>query len=331
MEILVTGGAGYIGSTICSELIDNNHTPIILDSLVAGKEEFTKDRTFYKGDIADTELVKKIFNEHPDIYATIHLAGFIYVPESVENPYEYYYNNVAKSICFFKSLCDAGCNKIVFSSTASIYGKADGAMVTEDMCILPTSPYAKTKLMIENILEDYCNAYDIHGIALRYFNPIGADPKMRTGAYVKNPSHILGALINVSNDPAGVFKITGVDWPTRDGSGVKDYIHVWDLAVAHLKAVEQFENVFEMTDGEGKFVVINLGTGKGVTAKEMVSAFEKVIGREINKETAPARLGDVAGAYANADTAFKYLGWKAEKTIEEGIADAITWNKIFFD
>ena len=330
MKVLVTGGAGYIGGTVCSALLDNGHTPVIIDSLVNGQEKFTEGKIFYKGDYSDEKLVEQVFKEHPEIKSVIHFAGFIYVPESVEKPYEYYYNNVAKSISFFKKLNELGCKKVIFSSTAALFGTADGVMVTEDLHVSPTSPYAKTKLMIENILEDYCVAYNMQGIALRYFNPIGADPKMRTGAYVKNPSHILGALLNVANNPEKTFQITGVNWPTRDGSGVRDYIHVWDLARAHIKAVEDFEKVMEKSETKTGFVKINLGTGNGVTVKELVNAFEKVIGREIKKEEAPSRFGDVAGAYANADTALHLLNWKAEKTIKEGISDAIEWKEKYF-
>jgi UDP-glucose 4-epimerase len=330
MKILVTGGAGYIGSTTCSALLDNGHIPVILDSLICGKKEFTKDRIFYEGDYADEILVERIFNEHPDIKCVVHFAGFIYVPESVKKPYEYYHNNVAKSISFFKKLNDLGCKKIIFSSTASLFGAADGKMVTENLHVNPTSPYAKTKFMIENILEDYCIAYNMQGIALRYFNPIGADPQMRTGVYVKDHSQILSVLLSVMNNPKKTFQITGVNWPTRDGSGVRDYVHVWDLARAHVKAVENFKRVIEKSGTKTGFVKINLGTGSGVTVKELVRVFEKVIGRKIKKEEALPRLGDVAGAYASADTAFRLLDWKAIKTIEDGITDALAWREKYF-
>jgi UDP-glucose 4-epimerase len=328
MKVLVTGGAGYIGSTVSSALLDSGHIPIILDSLENGKEEFTKGRIFYKSDYADEMSVEQIFKDHLDIQAVIHFAGYIYVPDSVEKPYEYYYNNVSKSIVFFKKLNNLGCKKIIFSSSAALYGTAEGVMVTEDLHVNPTSPYGKTKFMIENILQDYCVAYGMQGIALRYFNPIGADTQLRSGSYVANPSHILGILLNIANNPEKTFQITGVNWPTRDGTGVRDYIHVWDLARAHIKALENFDKALEKS--KTNFVRINLGTGNGITVKELVTAFEKVIGREIKKVNAPPRFGDVAGAYANAETAFHLLGWKTEKTIEEGISDAIKWQKKYF-
>ncbi len=327
MKVLVTGGAGYIGSTICSALEDNGHIPVILDSLVTGRVEFTRNRIFYKGDIADTELLEKIFREHGDIEVTIHCAALIVVPESVEKPYEYYRENVAKSLELFYNLNRLGCKKIVFSSSASIYDDVPGFMVTEESPLNPRSPYARTKYMMEMVLKDMCNAYGMKGIALRYFNPIGADPKMRSGVHVKEPSHVLGKLVDVATGKLPEFVITGVNWDTRDGTGIRDYIHVWDLAMAHIKAVEQFDEAFERAGENTNYLVINLGTGNGVTVRELVNAFEKVYGK-IKKREAPPRPGDVAGAYANADKAWKLLGWKAELPIEKGIADALEWGRI---
>ncbi|MES2614902.1 MAG: UDP-glucose 4-epimerase GalE [Bdellovibrionota bacterium] len=329
MKILVTGGAGYIGSTICSALEDFGHIPIILDSLVQGRLEFTKNKIFYKGDIADNFLIKKIFQEHPDIYATIHCAALILVPESVEKPFEYYTENVVKSVELFKLLASLNCKRVVFSSSASIYDVVPGFMVTESSPIKPSSPYARTKYMMEMVLQDYCAAYNIQGISLRYFNPIGADPQMRTGQYANNPSHVLGKLLEVANGKLPEFNLTGTTWPTRDGSGIRDYIHVWDLALAHVKAVENFSNAFTNMHENSNYLCVNLGTGNGVTVKELLVAFENVIGKKLPiKETEP-RPGDVAGAYANSNKAFELLGWKAAKSIEEAIQDALKWQGNF--
>lgn len=330
MKVLVTGGAGYIGSTICSALKDAGHTPIILDSLITGRVEFTRNHIFYQGDIADRGMVERVFSEHPDIYATIHCAALIVVPESVEKPYEYYRENVAKSLEFFHLLKELGHGRVVFSSSASIYDVVPGYMVTESSPLNPSSPYARTKFMMEMILKDFCAAYeDMEGIALRYFNPIGADPQMRTGIHIKEPSHVLGKLVDVALGKLPAFEVTGVNWPTRDGTGIRDYIHVWDLAQAHVQAVEQFPQIFERSGNpESRYVVINLGTGRGVTVRELVTAFETVYGKEINKvETAP-RPGDVAGSFANADTARELLGWEARLPIEKGIEDALRWGEI---
>ncbi|MBK1812521.1 UDP-glucose 4-epimerase GalE [Clostridium sp. YIM B02505] len=328
MKVLVTGGAGYIGSTICSALIDNGHEPIILDSLVTGREEFTKGKIFYKGDIADKNLLEKIFTDHPGIQYTIHCAALIVVPESVESPYEYYRENVGKSLELFHTLNRLGCKNVVFSSSASIYDDVANFMVTEEAPLNARSPYARTKYMMEMVLKDFCFAYGMRGIALRYFNPIGADPKMRSGVHVQFPSHVLGKLVDVAlgNDP--VFKITGVNWDTRDGSGIRDFVHVWDLALAHVKAVERFEEAFKDSAAIDNYLVINLGSGDGITVKELVKAFENVYGKEINKEEAMPRPGDVPGSYANTDRAKRLLGWQAQMSIEQGIADALKWGEI---
>ena len=329
MKVLITGGAGYIGSTICWALKDHGHTPIILDSLVTGREEFARDHIFYQGDIGDPGVVAEVFADHPDIYATIHCAALIVVPESVEKPYEYYRENVVKSMEFFYQLSQLGYPRVVFSSSAAIYDVVPGFMVTEQSPLKPSSPYSRTKYMMEMVLKDFTHAYNLQGIALRYFNPIGADPQLRSGMHIEAPTHILGKLVEVAQGVSPVFNITGTDWPTRDGTGIRDYIHVWDLASAHIKAVEKFDEVIsaDVNDQQG-YAVINLGTGKGVTVREMVDAFERVIGHPINKQEKPPRPGDVAGAYANANKALDLLDWEAEKTIDEGIKDALRWGEI---
>lgn len=329
MKILITGGAGYIGSTICSALKDNGHTPIILDSLVTGRKEFTQGYIFYHGDIGDPEIVSWVFKDHPDIYATIHCAALIVVPESVDKPLEYYRENVVKSMNFFFQLSELGYPRVVFSSSAAIYDVVPGFMVTEDSPLKPNSPYSRTKYMMEMVLKDFTHAYGLEGIALRYFNPIGADPQMRSGMHIEKPSHILGKLVEVALGESPEFYITGTAWPTRDGTGIRDYIHVWDLAMAHVKAVEKFEDVIKKdSDPEVPYSVINLGTGKGITVREMVEAFEKVYGQKIKKVEKPPRPGDVAGAYANANKALDLLDWVAEKPIEKGIEDALRWGEI---
>jgi len=326
MKFLITGGAGYIGSTICSALEDSGHTPVILDSLVTGREEFTHNRIFYKADIADRSAVETVLRDHPDIKATVHCAALIVVPESVSNPYDYYVDNVAKSLELFKSLSDLGYPRLVFSSSASIYDVVPGFMVTEEAPLSTSSPYARTKYMMEMILKDFCAAYGMKGIALRYFNPIGADPKLRSGIHVKNPTHVLGKLVDTALGKQSTFDITGVNWPTRDGSGIRDFIHVWDLARAHVNAITDFDGVFERAGNPAdNYLVINLGTGNGVTVKELVSAFEKVYGKTINKRETDPRPGDVAGSFTNADKALKLLKWKTELPIEKGIEDALRW------
>lgn len=323
MKVLVTGGAGYIGSTICSALADRGHAPVILDSLVKGRREFTRGKIFYQGDIADRNLLEKIFSQHPEIAAVIHCAAWILVPESMAKPFEYYRENVAKSNEFFHHLHALNCNKIVFSSSASVYDTVPGFMVTENAPLNPQSPYARTKYMMECVLKDFGHAYGTQSILLRYFNPIAADPQLRSGVYTRTPTHIVDRLVDTSLGKIDEFHVTGIDWPTRDGTGIRDYIHVWDLALAHVQAIEKFASIFAQE--KNRTVTINLGTGVGVTVKEMVSAFLRVSGKKLNIKETAARPGDVAGAYANADTAERLLGWKPQKSVDECIADALRW------
>lgn len=332
-NILVTGGAGYIGSTVCSALIDAGWTPIILDNFSTGRREFTAGRVFYEGDVADRNLIQKIVSEQGPLFGAIHCAALIVVPESVEHPERYYRENVAKSVELFGALRDVGCKRIVFSSSASIYDVVDGFMVKESSPLKPSSPYARTKYMMEMVLRDFCDAHELRGIALRYFNPIGADPQMRSGPYVQSPTHVLGRLVSVAMGKIPCFEITGADWPTRDGSGIRDYIHVWDLARAHVKAIEKFDSVFSGSTADSalpaskNYRVINLGTGSGVTVRELVHAFERVNKAPINKREAPPRPGDVAGSFASAELAAGLIGWRAELSIEQGISDALKWAK----
>lgn len=327
-EFLITGGAGFIGSTIASALEDAGHTPIILDNLVTGRVEFTRGRIFYQGDIADAALMRRIFGEHPGIHAAVHCAALIVVPESVEKPYEYYRENVAKSVEMFHTLNELGCKRVLFSSSASLYALVPDFKVTEDAPLNPVSPYARTKFVMEMVLRDFCAGYGMKGIALRYFNPIGADPKLRSGLQVEFPSLVVGRMVNVALGKVPVFEITGTDYPTRDGTGIRDYIHVWDLAQAHVKAVTDFDGVFERAGNPAdNYLVINLGNGKGVTVHEIVAAFEKVWGKPINKREAPRRPGDAAGAFASAERARKLLGWQTELSVEQAISDALKWGE----
>jgi UDP-glucose 4-epimerase len=323
MKILVTGGAGYIGSTTAKALEEAGHVPVLLDSLLTGPQAFVRDRIFYEGDIADRDLLRRIVDEHPDLDATIHMAARIVVPESVAQPYEYYRDNVAKSLELFDQLVALDKPRVLFSSSASLYAIKDDFEVTEEDPLAPTSPYARTKQMIEQVLEDMAVATDLRAIILRYFNPIGSDPDLESGIYAKEPSHVLGQLVMAARGHKDSFAITGTDWPTRDGTGIRDYIHVWDLARAHVRAIERFDEVIEAVGRPS--VVINVGSGGGVTVRELVAAFERVFGREVPVTEAPPRPGDAVGAFANADRAAELLDWRTELTVDEAIASALAW------
>ncbi|MGS0687527.1 UDP-glucose 4-epimerase GalE [Nakamurella sp. GG22] len=324
MKVLLTGGAGYIGSTTALALERAGHVPVVLDSLVSGPRAFVRDRLFYEGDVADRVLLRRIVREHPDLDATIHLAARIVVPDSVAQPYNYYRDNITKSLELFDELARLGKPRVLFSSSASLYAFTDSFEVTEESALAPGSPYARTKLVMEMALQDMSQAYDLRSIILRYFNPLGSDPALQSGVHVREPSHVLGQLVMVANGVKDAFVITGVHHPTRDGTGLRDYIHVWDLALAHVAAIEQFDAVLDQVRRPS--VVLNVGTGNGVTVRELVAAFERVLGAEVPVREAPARLGDAVGAYANVDKIKTLLGWSATLTVDEAIASALAWS-----
>jgi UDP-glucose 4-epimerase len=326
MKVLVTGGAGYIGSTTAKALEEAGHTPVILDSLLTGPQVFVGDRIFYEGDIADRALLARIVEEHPDIEATIHMAARIIVPESVEQPYEYYRDNVAKSLELFDTLESLGKNRVLFSSSASLYAApAEGFEVREDDALDPPSPYARTKRMMEQVLQDLAAATGLRAIILRYFNPIGSDPDLTTGVYAKEPSHVLGQLVRAARGQQDAFIITGTEHPTPDGTGIRDYVHVWDVARAHVQTIEAFDDVIARV-GEPS-VVMNVGRGEGLSVRELIAAFERVFGHEVPTREAPPRPGDAVGSYANVDRIAELVGWRAEESIDDAIASALAWSE----
>ncbi|RVX47236.1 UDP-glucose 4-epimerase [Nonomuraea polychroma] len=319
MRVLISGGAGYIGSTVASACLDAGISPVILDSLVTGRREFAEGRVFYEGDISDGLLLDKIFAENPDIEAVIHCAALIVVPDSVADPVGYYRANVAKSLEFVEHLLRNGCTRMIFSSSASIYRTGEDHTVDEDSPLDPMSPYARTKAVCEAMFADIAATLPIKILSLRYFNPIGADPEMRTGLQLRRPSHALGKMIEAYED--GVpFQITGACYPTSDGTGIRDYVHVWDLAAAHVAALRRFDEL--------KANVINLGTGSGTTVRELVEAFNRVVDRPIEVVEAPARPGDVAGAYTRSDRARRLLDWQARYSVEDGIRHSLEWARL---
>jgi UDP-glucose 4-epimerase len=324
VKVMIAGGAGFIGSTVASACLDAGITPVVLDNLSTGRAEFVRDRIFYQGDVGDSRLVDKIFAEHPEIEAVVHCAALIVVPDSVTHPLHYYRENVAKSVDFLGSVVDNGCGRFVFSSSAAIYQPGDDFAVDETSAIAPASPYAHSKAMIEQVLEDCARAYPLRVLSLRYFNPVGADPTMRTGLQLANPSHVLGKMIEAaeSGEP---FHLTGTDWPTRDGSGIRDYVHVWDLARAHVQALRRFDDVLP-EGARSRYTAINLGTGDGTTVRELLAAFEAVLGRPIEVREAPRRPGDSAGSFTRCERSRNLLDWRPTLSVADGIRHSLQWS-----
>ncbi|MGG2463750.1 UDP-glucose 4-epimerase GalE [Streptomyces sp. RGM 3693] len=321
MSCLIAGGAGYIGSTVASACLDAGITPVILDNLVRGRAEFTDGRIFYEGDISDGALIDRIFSEQPDISAVVHCAALIVVPESVEDPIGYYEANVTKSLAFVSHLNRNGCDRLIFSSSASIYQAEDGSSVTEDSPLAPQSPYARTKAVCEEMFADVAAAGKLRVLSLRYFNPVGSDPLLRTGLQLKRPSHALGKLIQAHQEGMP-FQVTGVNYPTRDGTGIRDYVHVWDLAAAHIAAIDGFDSILTASK---RSIAINLGTGSGTTVRELCTAFNNVVSTPLATVDTDPRPGDVAGGYTRSERAEKLLGWTPKLSLEEGISSALDW------
>ncbi len=320
MDVLITGGAGYIGSTVAAALADAGHRPVVLDDLSTGRPELVREHPLYVGDVGDRDLVRRVLAENPGIGRVVHCAARVVVPESVERPALYYRTNVLATLELVETLAEAGVRDVVFSSSASIYEPGPDLTVDEDSAWAPGSPYARTKAIAESMLSDLAGSGRTRVLSLRYFNPIGADPRLRTGLQLPRPSHALGVLVEAHRS-GRPFPVTGTDYPTRDGSGIRDYVHVWDLARAHVAAVESFDRAL---DG-ASYNAINLGTGRGTTVRELVAAFEQVTGSPVPVRCGPRRPGDTVGAWTRSDRAARLLGWRAERDVTTGIADTLAW------
>ena len=326
MAILITGGAGYIGSSTCIELLNAGEEIVIADNFSNSKpaaldriKEITgADFKFYKADMREEDALEEIFEQN-DIREVIHFAGLKAVGESVEKPLMYYDNNVAGTINLLKKMSAHGVKRMVFSSSATVYGAPKSVPIKEDFPLSTTNPYGATKLMIEDILRDVCFAdKDFSAALLRYFNPIGAHQSGRIGENPNGiPNNIMPRLLNVALGKQPYMTVYGDDYPTKDGTGVRDYLHVTDLAAGHLAAL----NWVRKNKGVEPF---NLGTGTGYSVLDIIHALEKAIGREIPFKVTPRRPGDVPECYADASKALKVLGWKAHKNLEDMCADA--WN-----
>lgn len=326
MKVLVAGGAGYIGSHTVVELVKAGHEPVIVDNFSNSKEtvidrleELTERHLeWYKADLTDPEVTQRIFAKtKPE--AVIHFAGYKAVGESVEKPLDYYENNFNTTFSIVRAMIAAGTKEIVFSSSATVYGDVELPLLEDEKHLDSLSPYGYTKVAGERILTDISNAYGFKLGLLRYFNPVGAHKSGRIGENPLGiPNNLMPAVAKVAAGRQDKLLIFGDDYPTRDGSCIRDYLHVVDLAKAHVAALEKLE------DAPWSVRVWNLGTGTGTSVFELVAAFEKACGRELPKEISPRRAGDRAEVYAEPTRALTELGWKTELTIEDMCAD--TWN-----
>ena len=330
MNILVTGGAGYIGSHTCVELIGAGHGVAVLDNLSNSKEESLArvrkitgvDFPFYQADLLDRTGLARIFDERP-IDAVVHFAGLKAVGESVSQPLRYYHNNVTGTLNLCRAMGDHGVRNLVFSSSATVYGEPSRVPISEDFPLQATNPYGRSKLMIEEILKDLHGSDPGWNIALlRYFNPVGAHASGLIGEDPNDiPNNLMPFVSQVAIGKLPVLSVFGDDYPTHDGTGVRDYIHVVDLAAGHLHALEK------LASNPG-VVVYNLGTGRGYSVLDMVKAFEKASGRKVAYKIVPRRAGDIASCYADPSKARGELGWKASRGIDEMCEDTWRWQSM---
>lgn len=329
MAILITGGAGYIGSHTCVELLEAGYEIVVLDNFINSKPESVerikritgKEFRTYCIDLLDKEKVNQVFQEN-EIDAVIHFAGLKAVGESVYLPLHYYHNNVTGTLVLCEAMKNNNVKNLVFSSSATVYGLPEQCPITEDFRLDALNPYGRTKLMIEEILKDLFVSDNEWSIALlRYFNPIGAHKSGLIGEDPNGvPNNLMPYITQVAVGKLHELNVFGNQYSTKDGTGIRDYIHVVDLAKGHLKALEM------ITSSTG-IEAFNLGTGKGYSVLEMVSAFEKVSKIRIPYKVVAPRPGDAAVCYANSDKAFQMLGWKAEKEIEEMCEDSWRWQR----
>ncbi|MBR3622328.1 MAG: UDP-glucose 4-epimerase GalE [Selenomonadaceae bacterium] len=320
MAILVLGGAGYIGSHTNKALAKQGYNTIVFDNLVYGHKEAVKWGKFVQGDLANIADIESVF-EFNDIEAVFHFAAYAYVGESVENPEKYYYNNVVNTLNLLNVMIKHGCKKIVFSSTCATYGEPERTPITEDMPQHPLNPYGATKLMVERIFKDYRRAYGLEYVALRYFNAAGADPDGEIGESHNPETHIIPLVLDAAGGQRPDIKVFGNDYDTPDGSCIRDYIHVTDLAEAHLLALSYLNN-----GGNSDF--FNLGNSKGTSVLEVVESVKRVTERDFKVVMASRRAGDPAKLVGSPKKAMEVLGWKPRYAdIDTIVKHAWNWHE----
>ncbi len=330
MKVLVTGGTGYIGSHTCVSLLEACSDVVIVDNLSNSREEVInriekitgKRPVFYKADLRNKEEIYKIF-EKEDVDSVIHFAALKSIPDSVARPLEYYENNVVGTMNICHAMKKYNVKKIVLSSSAAVYGLTDNNPIKETAPLFPYNPYGRTKMIQEYIVSDFAKAEKAEAVILRYFNPIGAHESGLIGEDpMGTPSNLMPYVSQVASGRLKKLYVFGNDYNTSDGTGVRDYIHVCDLAEGHIKALEKLNTIKDCV------LTLNLGSGHGYSVLELVNSFEKVSGKKINYEIAPRRQGDVDACYADIAMAKKEIGWKAKRSIEKMCLDEWSWQKL---
>lgn len=326
LNVLVTGGAGYIGSHAVLALLDAGHQPVVIDNLVTGfRWAVAKNTPFFEGDISDSELVQRIISAH-NIDAIMHFAGSVVVPESVDNPLKYYNNNTAKSRSLIESAVSGNVRHMIFSSTAATYGIPESSPVREDMPTVPINPYGTSKLMTEMMLRDVAAAHEFNYCALRYFNVAGADPLCRTGQSTVGATHLLKIAVEAALGKRASVSVFGTDYATKDGTGVRDYIHVSDLASAHVIALEA------LVVDPARSHTLNCGYGHGYSVMQVLDAVDRVTNNKLDRKLEGRRAGD-PDALISDNTAIKQqLGWKPQyDDLDKIVEHALAWERRLTD
>lgn len=322
LNVLVTGGAGYIGSHAVLALSDAGHRPVVIDNLVTGFRWAVPDGVaFYEGDVADSDLVSKIINEN-SIEAVLHFAGSVVVPESVVNPLKYYLNNTANSRSLIDTAISNGVRHMIFSSTAATYGIPQESPVREDMATLPINPYGTSKLMTEMMLRDVAVAHDFNYCALRYFNVAGADPDGRSGQSTAGATHLIKIAVEAALGKRDAVSVFGTDYATEDGTGVRDYIHVSDLAAAHVIALEAL-----LTDPKTSHT-LNCGYGHGYSVMQVLDAVDRVTNNKLVRKLEARRAGDPDSLIADNQAIVSRFGWQPKHDdLDKIVRDALGWER----
>jgi UDP-glucose 4-epimerase len=323
MAILVAGGAGYIGSHVCKMLTEKGYEVIVFDNLSHGYADFAKWGKFILGDIADSTQLDLVFSKYK-IDAVMHFCAFIEVGESVAEPEKYYKNNVSNTINLIEAMRRNNINKFIFSSTAATYGMPEKMPISEDDIKIPINPYGQTKLMVEHILDDYDKAYGFKSVRFRYFNAAGADHDGETGEAHVPETHLIPLILDAAAGKRENIKIFGTDYPTKDGTAVRDYVHVNDLADAHIKGLE-----YLLKGGNTNY--FNLGAGNGFSVREVIETVKKVTGKDFNVVETSRRAGDPPFLIAKSDKARTTLHWEIKYSLEEIVKTAWEWHKSLSD